>query len=108
MSDKIKRLKEEMIVVYKEACWINELWIPSKKDKITAHHIIPVRNKGLSVWENIALLSRRSHDYFNYIERINPRVAKELNDLFYELNRTYAPPTEQYYDEVEYVLKKIK
>ena len=104
VSSKLKRLKQEMILVYGTRCWISSL----EDNRLTGHHIIPVRDNGHTEWENIALLSAISHNYFNYIERINPKVAKELNDLFYELNRTYAPPTIEYFDEVEYVLKKVR
>ena len=35
MSDKVRKLKEEMIKVYGLKCWINELWIPNKKNILT-------------------------------------------------------------------------
>lgn len=35
MSDKLRRLKEEMILVYGLNCWMNELWNPNKKDILT-------------------------------------------------------------------------
>lgn len=104
MSKKLAELKKEMILVYGTRCWLSLL----KEKRLTGHHIIPVRNNGLTVWDNIALLSNDSHIYFNYIERIAPNVAHELNGLFYELNKTYAPPTLDYEEEVQRILKKIK
>ena len=108
MSDKLRRLKEEMILVYGLNCWMNELWIPNKKDILTFHHILEKRNGGKEVWENGALLSRTSHDYLNYLDMKYHKLYKELNGLFQELNRSYAPPTEQYYDEVAFTLRKIR
>ena len=104
MSDKIKQLKKEMIICYGLKCWLCGI----EDKKLTAHHIIPVRERGETIWENIALLNRKQHDLFNCIENINPNIAKELNWLFYELNRTYAPPTTDYYDEVDKILRKVK
>jgi len=72
MSDKLRRLKEEMILVYGLNCWMNELWIPNKLDM--KYH----------------------------------KLYKELNGLFQELNRSYAPPTKQYYDEIAFTLRKIR
>lgn len=104
MSDKVKRLKEEMILCYGLKCWLCGI----EDKRLTAHHIIPVRESGKTIWENIALLNRKQHDLFNAIENKNPRIAKELNWLFYELNCTYAPPTDDYYIEVNHILRKVK
>lgn len=104
MSDKLKCLKKEMILCYGLKCWLGGF----EDNRLTAHHIIPVRECGKTVWENIALLNRKQHDLFNAIENYNPKAARELNVLFYELNRTFAPPTPEYYDEVHHILRKIK
>lgn len=103
MSKKLEELKKEMIQVYGTRCWLSLL----KENRLTGHHIVPIRNKGKTEWENIALLSNDSHIYFNYIERIAPNLAYELNGLFYELNRTYAPPTVDYEEEVKRVLRRV-
>ena len=106
MSDKLRRLKEEMILVYGMNCWMNELWIPYKKEILTFHHILEKRNGGKEVWENGALLSSTSHQYLNYLDYKYHKIYKELNDMFHDLNRTYAPPTTDYYKEINHILKK--
>lgn len=108
MSDKTRKLKQEMIKVYGLKCWLNELWIPNKKDILTYHHILEVRNGGKVKWENGALLSLYRHDYLNYLDLYYHSIYNELNGLFYDLNRTYAPPTDEYYEEVKRVLRRIK
>lgn len=108
MGDKLKRLKDEMILIYGFNCWLNELWIPNKKDIITYHHIVERRNGGKATLENGALLARSSHDYLNYLDIDYHKIYKELNGLFYDLNRTYKPPTKEYYEEVHNTLKKVK
>ena len=108
MSDKLRKLKEEMIQVYGFHCWMNELWIPYKKEILTFHHILEKRNGGKEIWENGALLSSTSHQYLNHLDYHYNKIYKELNGLFHELNRTYAPPTDDYYEEVNYVLTKVK
>lgn len=106
MGDKVSKLKQEMIEVYGLKCWLNELWIPKRGNLITYHHIIEKRNGGKAIWENGALLGRTSHDFLNKIDYTNHKVYNELNWLFFELNRTFMPPTEEYYEEVKRVLKK--
>lgn len=106
MGDKLRRLKEEMILVYGLKCWMNELWVPSKKDILTFHHILERRNGGRDLWENGALLGLSSHQYLNYLDYYYPKIYKELNGLFYDLNKTYKPPTKEYYDEINLILRK--
>lgn len=108
MSDKLRRLKEEMILVYGLNCWMNELWVPNKKNILTYHHILEKRHGGKATWENGALLSARSHQYLNYLDNQYHKIYNELNGLFKELNRTYKPPTEDYYEEIQHILKKHK
>lgn len=86
---------------------MNELWIPTRNNILTFHHIIEVRNGGKLVWENGALLSNASHQYLNYLDHYYPYFYKELNGMFYDLNRTYLPPTPEYYDEVKRLIRKI-
>lgn len=108
MSDKTKRIKEEMIQIYGEYCWLNNLWVPNKYNKLTYHHILERRNGGKITLDNGALLGRSEHDYLNYLDNYYHKLYNELNELFYELNKTYAPPTQNHYEEVASVLKKIK
>lgn len=103
---KVSKLKQEMIEVYGNHCWMNELWIPRRKNILTFHHIIEKRNGGKAIWENGALISLHSHEYLNYLDEEYNKIYRELNGLFYELNRTYAPPTEDYYEEVKMVLRR--
>ncbi len=75
---------------------------------LTFHHIKEKRNGGARVLNNGAILIRRSHDYLNYLDYCYHRYYKDLNELFHILNMTMAPPTEDYYEEVDYILRKIK
>lgn len=104
MSDRLKELKKEMILVYGLKCWLCGI----EDKRLTGHHIVPVRAHGKTAWDNIALLSRKQHDLFNMIERDNPKTAKELNGLFKELNMTMKPPENDYYEEVNHVLRKVR
>lgn len=106
-SKDVRRLKEEMISVYGNYCWLNDMWVPKKKDIMTFHHIIEKRNGGKAIWENGALLGCSSHNYLNMLDYNYHNIYEELNGLFHELNKTYAPPTESYYDEVQRVLRKV-
>lgn len=107
MSSKVARLRQEMIQVYGLKCWLVETWFPKKGDFMTYHHILERRNGGLVTWENGALLGCSSHNYLNMLDYNYHNIYEELNGLFHELNKTYAPPTESYYDEVQRVLRKV-
>ena len=75
---------------------------------LTFHHIKEKRNGGKRTLENGAILIRRSHDYLHYLDRCYHKYYKDLNELFHQLNMTMQPPTEDYYEEVEYILKKVR
>ena len=104
MSNKLKELKKQMILVYGLKCWISGI----EDLKLTGHHIVPVRDNGKTVWNNIALLSRKQHDLFNFIENKDFIIAKKLNELFYELNLSMSPPNNEYYKEIECLLSIFK
>lgn len=97
MSDYIKRLREEMIQVYGMNCWLDEEWIWKRNNLLTLHHIRELRNGGKTCWNNSALLSRTSHIYLNY-----------LDGAFKDLNITHKPPTDDYYEEINGILRKVK
>lgn len=108
----VKNLRNAMIQIYGDHCWMDPNWPNTCKNnrdkKLSLHHILEARNGGQILWENIALLSRSEHDYLNYLDKQYHKIYEELNGLFTELNRTYSPPTDAYYDEVEHVLAKVK
>ena len=108
VSDYIKRLRLEMIKVYGKNCWMDENWVWQRNNLLTLHHIHELRNGGKTCWVNSALLSRKSHIYLNYLDREYYKIYKELNGAFRELNKTYAPPTQEYYGEINEILRKAK
>ena len=108
MSDYIKRLKLEMIETYGMNCWLNENWVWRRNNLLTLHHIKELRRNGKTTWENSALLSVTSHYYLNHLDIEYHKIYKELNEMFKELNRTYAPPTKEYYEEIDNILKRVR
>ena len=108
MSKRKQRLKRDMILLYGLVCWGDELWTPDTKNILTMHHIIPVRDNGKLVWDNIALPSLYFHIYFNRIEQVDQKLADELNEKFRELNKSMKPPTEQYYKDIAYITDKAE
>lgn len=94
----------QMIEIYKPngIDWMN--YHLEKKNPYTYHHIKEVRNGGKRTIQNGAILTKQAHEYLNYIDREYHKIYKELNGLFLELNRTYKPPEEDYFQEVNHVL----
>lgn len=101
-------IRKAMVKVYGDHCWMDQTWPHKDGKKLSLHHIVEARHGGLLLWENVALLSRKQHDYLNILDKDYHRIYNELNGMFTELNRTYAPPTEEYYEELEHVLAKVK
>lgn len=75
---------------------------------LTYHHILEKRNGGRRTIENGAILIRESHDYLHFLDRYYHKYYRNLNDLFRALNMTMQPPTEEYYEEINYILKKVR
>lgn len=75
---------------------------------LTKHHIIKKEDGGLNDISNYALLTNRSHQLIHYLEENDYKTYCELNALFKKLNLTLAPPTEEYYEKVRSILKRVK
>ncbi|NMA51205.1 MAG: hypothetical protein GX951_05120 [Mollicutes bacterium] len=72
----------------------------TKKNMFTFHHITEERCGGKRIVENGAILTIASHNFLNYLDVKRRELYEELNYLFYCLNITGAPPTEDYFKEV--------
>lgn len=80
----------------------------NKTSELTYHHIKEKRNGGKRILSNGAILIRESHEYLNYLDYYYHKYYKDLNELFKWLNMTMKPPTNEYYKEINYVLKKVR
>ena len=101
----------QMLEIYKPELWDNHCWLDYKltrENPYTFHHIVEKRNGGARIITNGAILTLEAHRYLNFLDYKHHNVYKDLNCLFYDLNRTYAPPTEAYYDEVHNILKRVR
>lgn len=86
--------------------WLNyKIYKPSD---LTFHHIHEAKYGGKREITNGAILTRKAHDDLNWLEYHRPRIYSDLNYLFYLLNLSEAPPTKEYYREVERILKKVR
>lgn len=86
--------------------WMNYKII--KINDITFHHIIEKRNGGKKTIDNGAILIRQSHEYLNFLDNYYHKIYNELNNMFKCLNMTSKPPTNEYYNEINYILKKVR
>lgn len=80
----------------------------TRKNPYTYHHIKEVRNGGLCVIDNGAIITRDAHNYLNYLCRTEYMVYKKLNKLFKLLNETQEPPTILYYEELDFILSRVR
>ncbi len=97
---------QKMIEIYGYNCWMNG--IITKNNKLTIHHIVPIRVKRIKNISNFALLTNNSHALFNYIELNYEKYGLYLTELFTELNHSNCPPTKEYVDEIKLILSKVK
>lgn len=82
-----KEARAQLICEHGEICFLGgEI---SKKNRLTVHHIIPVRMGGRMILENLAPLCRLEHDMFNVVENHYPIRAAEVNDYFYYFSETH-------------------
>lgn len=102
------KILKQMIVIYEPdgIDWME--YNLSRDNPYTYHHIIEKRNGGRRTLDNGAILTQNAHRYLNYLDMKKHDYYRELNSLFLFLNRTKQPPTEEYYEEVRKVLKKVK
>jgi hypothetical protein len=75
---------------------------------LTRHHIIKKEDGGSNDINNYALLTVESHRLLHYLEENNYVDYVNLNKMFLELNKSMAPPTIEYYDNIKKIIKKVK
>lgn len=99
---------EFMMRIYNtyEVDWMGDP-IKSPSD-LTRHHIVKQEDGGENNISNYALLTRNSHALVNFLEEHYPQAYEELNRLFLALNRSVKPPTEEYYEKVRRIVKRVK
>ena len=104
----MKKELRELIKIYQPngIDWLNYEW--AKDNPYTFHHIKEKRNGGKLEVNNGAILTKNAHIYLNYLDYNYHRIYNELNYMFKMLNRTYKPPTKEYFDEIDHILKKVR
>lgn len=100
---RVQMVKDAMLEIYGDYCWMG--YTVCRKNQYTYHHMRERRNGGKVTIDNGAILSHAAHNDLNTMEQVKPYYYKELNDLFYALNRTQAPPTKEYFEEVKKLLR---
>ena len=73
----------------------------SKRNPLTYHHIQKESEKGKRTLENGAPLTRNAHRFLNCLERNEPELYEEWNELFKKINVSEAPPTEEHEEEIK-------
>lgn len=88
-----QRVIKEMIEIYKpdEYDWMGSRI--SKKNVLTFHHIVK-RKEGLTIKENGALLTQKSHQRLNKLEAHNKELFERWQWLFVLINTSNMPPNE--------------
>ena len=80
----------------------------ARDNPYTFHHIKEKRNGGKLEVNNGAILTRKAHNYLNYLDYEYHKIYKDLNYMFKCLNRTMKPPTDDYYEEIHHILRKVR
>ena len=87
-----QRVIREMIEIYRpgDYDWMGSRI--SKKNVLTFHHIVK-RKEGLTIKENGALLTQKSHQRLNKLEAHNKELFERWQWLFIAINTSNMPPT---------------
>ena len=104
MNNDVKR----MLRIYKtkDIDWMG--YKVCKNCKLTRHHIFKKVYGGASDISNYALLINKSHQYLHLLEQKDHKAFEELSNLFRELNDSLAPPTKEYYEKVNNILRRTR
>lgn len=88
-----QRVIKEMIEIYEpgDYDWMGSRI--SKKNVLTFHHIVK-RKEGLTIKENGALLTQKSHQRLNKLEAHNKELFERWQWLFVLINTSNMPPNE--------------
>lgn len=101
-SIEIENARKRLIEIFGEICWMG--YRIHSKNRLTFHHIVERRNGGKDTIDNGAILTRHAHDDLNQLEIHARSMYRDLNALFTELNETKAPPTIEYFKEINKIL----
>ena len=98
----------KMLDIYKtyEFDWMGQK-IESLSD-LTRHHIVKKQYDGMDDINNYALLTTYSHHLIHYLEDNYNKEYKYINNMFLKLNDSKMPPSEEYFNNILSVLKKVK
>ena len=85
-------------------------WMGAKivNNNLTRHHIVKKEDGGENGISNYALLTPESHHLLNYLEDNYVSDFNEINELLLSLNRSVKPPTKEYYEEMNAILKRVR
>lgn len=104
----MKRIKKEMLQIYKPYSnldWLNYKLV--KKD-VTLHHIIKRVDNGRMEIPNLALIMPVGHQYLHLIEYKDIETYITLNKIFKIINNQKAEPTPDQRQIIEYLLQDFE
>lgn len=104
----MKRIKKEMIEIYKPISnldWMNYKLV--RKD-VTFHHIIKRTDGGKEELSNGALLMPISHQYLHLIEYRDIDTYNAINKIFKFINQQQHEPTQEQREIIEFMLKEFE
>lgn len=79
-----------------------------RNNNLTRHHIVKKEDGGENGISNYALLTPESHHLLNYLEENYVSDFEQINELLLRLNRSVKPPTKEYYEEMNSILKRVR
>ena len=104
----MKRELIDLIEIFKPngRDWMD--YVMTKNNPYTFHHIKEKRNGGKLEVSNGAIITKHAHIYLNHLDVNYHRIYNELNYMFKQLNMSYKPPTDEYYEEIHHILRKVR
>ena len=79
----------------------------SSNNPYTRHHIKEKRNGGDNSLENLAILTKRSHNLLNILDRLCPDAYNDLQTVFRKINETGTHPSDEIINEIDLILYKV-
>ena len=79
----------------------------SVNNPYTRHHIKERRNGGDNSLDNLAILTKRSHNLLNILDRLCPDAYNDLQNVFRKINETGVHPSDEIINEIDLILYKV-
>ena len=104
----MRDILEDMIYIYqsKDIDWMG--FKVTEDNPYTYHHIVEKRDGGKYDIENGAILTKKAHEYLNYLDLYSPEAYGEYQKMFRYINAINGPISDDVYEDIYYLAYEVE